>query len=94
MGADFIKNKVILYLRPHIAGRFEKHGVCQFAQNGAIWGFANWTKMEQFEFFSTISCTNSTLKGGHLKKKNPTPEFWAPCCGLFGTCGGLPICLE
>ena len=47
-----------MYLRSHIAGRFEK------------WGSANRPTMGRCENFSTFSYTKSELKGGQFDEKN------------------------
>ena len=53
--------------------------------------------MDQFENFSTISCTKSKLKGGQFDEKNANscilgPILWAILDTLGG--GGLPISPE
>ena len=40
-GPFYKKNCQILYLRPHIVGRFDVWGVCQLAHNGPIGNFFN-----------------------------------------------------
>ena len=39
-------------------------------------GSANQPEMDQFEIFSTISCTKSKLKGGQFYEKNANSCFW------------------
>ncbi len=53
---------------------------------------ANWLKMDQFENFSSISCTKSKLKGGQFNEKNAyscilEPILWA----VLDILEGLPI---
>ncbi len=53
---------------------------------------ANRPKIDQFENFSSISCTKSKLKGGQFNEKNANscilgPILWA----VVDRLGGLPI---
>ena len=59
-GSIFMKKLPTHHLGPKIAGCCKKKGECQSAKNGAIWEF------------STISYSNSKLKGGQFNKKFPS----------------------
>ena len=77
-GPFYEKNCQLMYLRPHFAGRFEKWGVCQSAQNGPIWKF--------FYFFPHKF---RIKRGSVLWKKLLTLVFGALQCGPFQTNGGF-----
>jgi hypothetical protein len=72
MTGNVVANLFHKYLGPHIAGVLKN------------WESANRPKMDQFEIFSTNSCTKSKLKGGQCHFLYFVPHI----VGSFGHIGG------
>lgn len=77
-GPFYEKNCQLMYLRPHFAGRFDKRGVCQSANNGPFWKICNF-------FLHKIRIQ----RGSVLRKNLLTHVLTALLCGPIWTSGGV-----